>query len=328
MKKFLAMLALLTMVILPACGDEEDDPVDATTDVTADQEGEVDQEVDQEVDVDTPRWQKPEGAASVYFIVDDSVNKSYQEGQLFWKGSFAYDDVTNILTVDTSWPGPYPPLYDDGPYLEGGHEAEGQTAGDSIFSCEVFITDTADVDLEYGLVDHNDSWIWNGDGNGTITVPVGGRVEAAGMAFEAFGTIDLKLALNIAELHADYAAFDPSADLLFVKGSINGWTPVEIKDDGASGDETAGDGLYTFQLSENLGDTGGLLKMDDEVQFVFVFYSAEGLEYKVDNGALAEGVTASSTYDEAQAGVFLEEEVVFVMDGFGNPNTAVIIGAN
>ena len=135
------------------------------------------------VDVENARWQKPPGAGSIYFIVDDRANRTYRDGQLIWKGSFDYDGSTNMLYPNSSWSGPYPTLYDDGSYLDGGHEAAGQIAGDHIFSCEVFIIAEYDILLEYGLTDENNNWIWTGSGNGLVEISAGetGRVEAPGM---------------------------------------------------------------------------------------------------------------------------------------------------
>ena len=48
---------------------------------------------------------------------------------LAWKGSMVYDATTRVATIDGSWTGPFPMLYDDGPWNQGGHEPAGATAG-------------------------------------------------------------------------------------------------------------------------------------------------------------------------------------------------------
>ena len=78
-------------------------------------------------------WQPPENSFELTFWIDDSANKTYTQGELIWKGSFTYDSITRMLTHDASWgggEGPYPTLWDDGPWNEGGHRA-----GSSCFPC-------------------------------------------------------------------------------------------------------------------------------------------------------------------------------------------------
>ena len=66
-----------------------------------------------------------------------------------------------------------------------------------------------------------------------------------------------------------------------VKGSNWGWYTLSCSDDGSHGDLTAGDGIYTFMLSENIGAHDGLLYSGNQPEFVFAL---SGVEYK-DSGS-------------------------------------------
>jgi hypothetical protein len=282
-------------------------------------------------DEGSPRWDRPAGTAALTLRVDDTANRTYTDGQMEWNGSFVYDDATNQVVFSASWlpgEGPYPPLYDDGPISLGGHEAEGETGCDGILSVEVWFDAAEETTVEYGLINEFDHWIWTGP-NGQITVAAGttDTIQAPGLAFPAFGNVDLLLTLDTGNLHEDYATFDPLSDRLYLKGSMISWKPVQLLDNGEKGDEEAADGIYTFQLNNYLGPHDGLLALDREAQFIFVFFDAEGLEYKKDGDALVNGVDAFSTYDSDQPGVFLSEEIVLSPESRGSAlNTAVVIG--
>ena len=278
------------------------------------------------------RWTRPEGYCSIVFVVDDTANATYLDAEMEWNASLTYDRLSNIAEFTTSWlpdEGPYPPLYDDGPYTAGGHEAEGQTAGDSIFSAEVFFLAEETTTFDYGLINDLDHWIWSGP-NGQVTVNAGetGTVEAQGFGFEVFGDIDIRVTLDTNDLHEEYP-FDAEADSLFVKGSMISWRPIQLLDNGERGDEAANDGIYTLTLSEYLGPHDGTLSLGQEAQFVFVFFEAEGLEYKLGGNALANGVAAYSTWDDSQPGVFLEEELLLLPESRGSAlNTAIRVGSD
>ncbi len=237
---------------------------------------------------------KPEGYASVTFFVDDTANKTYSGGDLEWKGSFVYDPASNIITYDASWAqelGPYPPLYDDGPISEGGHEMPGATAGDHIFSVEVYVkaSETADTEFQYGVINEFDNWIWEGP-NGSFVVPAGSteRIDATGYVIPGFGTYDMKITLDTNRLNDAFLPFDPSSQKVYIKGTMNSWDRRQLLDDGQRGDEAAGDGIYTYHHAENLGPHDGMLYAGQHVQFVFMF---DELEYKrID--ALSDGVSA------------------------------------
>ncbi len=276
------------------------------------------------------RWVKPEGYAVVTFYVDDSENKTYKDGQMKWNGSFVWDEKSNIAVFASSWlptDGPFPPLFDDGPISKGGHEMEGATAGDHIFSTEIYIKpDSAnDITFEYGLINEWNNWIWEGP-NGQFVIEKGftGKKDAQGIKFHKFGDVDAKIVIDMNNIHQDFKG-GAKIENIFIKGSMNSWTPVQILDDGQNGDEKAGDGVYTYIHSKHLGDHDGLLYIDQHVQFVFVFNSEDGVEYKVNGDAATEGVKAYSDYNKR--GEFLEEEISLELESRGkSKNTTIIVG--
>jgi hypothetical protein len=236
-----------------------------------------------------PPFTKPAGTVAVGISIDDTANKVFKDGEMFWKGSMAYDAATNKVTKDSTWAGPWAPLYDDGPFSKGGHEPEGSVAGDHILGTVVFVTPpaTGSDTYEYGLVDHiyNDGWIWAGP-NGTFTVATGATTDlkADGLALKKFGTTDMQLKLNKAQIGA--GTWDTSK--ITIKGSGSwGWLEVPLTDDGT--------GNYVFTLSKFAGTATlphtGLLTSGDKQEFVFVF---NGKEYTTDGSIHATaGVTAA-----------------------------------
>ena len=274
----------------------------------------------------TATFVKPEGYASVTFFVDDTANQTYGSGDIEWKGSFVYDPATNIITHDPAWAGevgPYPPLYDDGPIAEGGHEMPGASAGDHIFSVEVYVKAEADRDLEfqYGAINEFDNWIWEGP-NGEFVLPAGGtsRLDAPGYVIPGFGTYDLIVTLDTSQLNEAFRPFDPQNQKIYLKGSMNSWDARQLLDDGQRGDVAAGDGIYTYHHAENLGPHDGMLFAGQHVQFVFML---DGLEYKrID--ALADGVAAMTNC----AGPDSWEQVPVIMEPESRgriKNTAVVV---
>lgn len=233
--------------------------------------------------------------ATLTFSIDDSANKTYDATDLLqWKGSFKWNAETNVLEFDGAWGGPYPLLYDDGP-APGGHEADGATAGDNIWTTAVLIaTPETDLELEYGAAygEGGANWIWTGP-NGKVTVPAGSTdtIAATGLVIAPQGTVDLVLTIDVS---GDGANLDPlfqgtAYTDVKVKGSAWGWAEKALVDDGTKGDETSGDGIYTFRLSDNLGKHDGLLKRGDMPQFVFVL---GGVEYKAGGAPPTTGVAA------------------------------------
>lgn len=251
----------------------------------------------------TPAAGCADGSVGLRFMVDDTANKTYGPGELIWTGSFAWDEASNTLAYATSWlpeEGPYPPLFDDGPRSAGGHEPEGSVAGDHVWGIAVCYVAEQTRTLSYGLLNDELRWIWEGP-NGTIEVAeeAEGTLDVPGMAIAAHGDRDFRLMLQLDELHSDYQGSITTVEYgIFVKGTMNSWTPVQLLDDGQGGDAVAGDGVLTYEHSRFLGPHDGLLRPGQEAQFVFVFALGEsapdsGLEYKVDGDAALEGIDAS-----------------------------------
>ncbi|MBM4388124.1 MAG: hypothetical protein FJ088_10330, partial [Deltaproteobacteria bacterium] len=255
--------------------------------------------------------EKPEGYAALKFFADDSANKTYSDGELVFTGSFSWDEATNIATYATSWlpeDGPYPALYDDGPRSQGGHEFEGAVKGDHIFSTEVWFKAGTETVIEYGALNEFGRWIWIGP-NGQVTIPTGSEdtFDLKPLILPKFGSTDFKITLDINNLHADFATITPDKYRVFVKGSVNSWTPVQILDSGEKGDVAADDGIFTYLHSANLGKHDGLLYEGQHAQFVFIFAMEEidpddGLEYKAGGAggyvASDAGVKAYSNFEK------------------------------
>jgi hypothetical protein len=281
---------------------------------------------------------------AVSFKVDDTANKVYGPGDLKWKGGMVYNTTTRKLTRDTSWSGPWAPLYDDGPWTvtTTSHEPSTATAGDHIWGVTVFVTPpaTGSDTYEYGLIDsyYQDGWIWVG-GNGTFTVAANATADivAPGMVIPAFGDRDIKLVLDSAALDPD---FTYSLTNVRVKGSAWAWVPVDIT-------SSASAGVYTFKLSDYIGATHplkhtGKLVAGAQPEFIFVF---DGMmtgsattsccdnasvcgnphgypcEYKAvaGNTALATGITAS--YAIGTDPTFTTTAIGWKTGGFGAQNT-------
>jgi hypothetical protein len=226
--------------------------------------------------------------------VDDTANKVFAAGQLEWKGSMIYDSTTRKVTLDSTWGGPWAPLYDDGPWTAGGHEGPGSVAGDHIWGVTVFVTPpaTADVTYEYGLnnvpyqTNFGNGWIWPPP-NGTFKVAAGAvaPLNAPGTSLPAFGTTDMQIVLNTASLAA--GTWDLSK--VTVKGSAWAWSEQPMT--------TSGTGVYTFTLSNVVGtgktlSLSGLLKSGNKPEFIFVF---NGKEYKdADKNGLTTGAVIAT----------------------------------
>lgn len=278
-------------------------------------------------------FQQPAGTVAVNFTVDDTANKVFTAGTLEWKGSFVYDTTTRKITYDATWGGGYPPLYDDGPWTAGGHEPATAVAGDHKWGVTVFVTPpvTGTQAYAYGLQDktyqdlYGNGWIWIGT-NGGFDVAAGATapITAAGMTLPAFGTTDMQLIINKNALAA--GTWDTS--FIRVKGSPWAWSNVLLADNGTKGDATAGDGMYTFQLSAYTGagnpfSHSGLLHSGDKPEFIFVLggdATNPGVEYKDPGGvALSTGITAaikpsgSSTWTPVTIGVQTNNNTYFTV---------------
>jgi hypothetical protein len=293
MRKLTFLAALLLGLNLAACGSDDDESPPPPV-----------------------GFQQPVGTVAVNFAVDDTANQVFGPGELKWKGSMLYDETTRKITFDGTWSGgtglQWAPLYDDGPWNavnattgQPGHEPAGSVAGDHVWGVTVFATPpaTGTQGYEFGLIDvlyeteFGNGWIWRGT-NGTFNVAAGATapIDAVATPFvlPAFGTIDMELTVDTGGLGAG-TWVPPVA----VKGSAWAWGEIVLLDDGALGDAVAGDGVYTFHLSEYVGagtdrPHTGLLAVGNAPEFIFVF---NGVEYK-NAGGVAEmtGVDAAVSY--------------------------------
>lgn len=275
---------------------------------------------------------RPPGTIAVNFKVDDSANKVYTAGDLEWKGGWSYNAGTRIATRDdATWAGPYPMLYDDGPWTVAttAHETATSTAGDHIWSVTMFVTPpaTGSQQWNYGLNDvyyqaqFGNGWIWPG-ANGSFTVTAGQTtdIDAPGLVIGAFGDRDLRLTIDTSAMDATYVW---STAHVGVKGTATAWGVANITANKVGT-------VYTFTLSDFVGagkpfKHTGLIHGGTDSEFIFTFDgmmtgslttsccdvgcgSTAPCEYKVHGQASAEGVTAatklptSATYDPAVIG--------------------------
>lgn len=273
------------------------------------------------------------GGLTLTFEVDDSANQTFADGEIVWTGSFSWDQASNTIVYATSWlpsDGPYPPLYDDGPISAGGHEREGATKGDHIFSTQVGFVPSEDTTLEYGALNELGNWMWSGP-NGALQIKKGqtGVVQVPGMKIAKHGSIDLKITLDTAKLATCCTKWSLATHALYLKGSMNMWTPIQLLDDGQKGDEKAGDGVITYVHKQNLGKHDGGLNAGDEAQFIFVSTQGDtlpdaGQEYKGAKEAFADGVSAWTA--TAAGGGWEPAAVILSKDSKGKfLNTAVKI---
>lgn len=329
MRNAVIAMAALALVAMTGCKDdggegEEDSSLDTEIDPGTDPEmdPEIDAVTDPDVDTaDVPGDEVTEEYATIWIAVDDTAQQTYSDGQLVWHGEFNWDDATNTITYDEYWAGPYPPLYDDGPVSSGGHEAEGQTSGDHIFSTQVRFLANPDAEtvFRYGISDEN-GWIWVGD-NSSFTVPAGSTAtfEATGMTIPAFGDIDLLLTLDTSSLAT---GFSPPSSEMTVVSNLNAWQELEMVDDGTAGDETSGDGIYTLQWSEHDGGHYGLLRVGDTIIFTI---SIDLIDYRIAGAGAHEGVAVFTDYETAGTWT---EEVIFDYETLTASDTAIVVGSD
>jgi len=274
----------------------------------------------------------PTGDLWLTIDIDDTANKTFADEEIKWTGSFSWDEETNTIVYADSWlptDGPFPFVWDDGPISAGGHEREGATKGDHIFTTAVKFVAAEDAVFQYGLLNELDNWMWIGpDGSLEVKKGATGVVAAKGMAITKHGDVDMKISLDVSKLHEKYASWADKPHKFFVKGTMNMWTPRQLLDDGNKGDEKADDGVYTYVHSKNLGSHDGLLNPGEEVQFVWVATQGDtapeaGKEYKSGVNAHAEGVSA---WAADGAGGWQSVEVIHSLDSKGKvKNTAIVI---
>ncbi len=247
-------------------------------------------------------FQPPAGTVAVNFTVSDVVNRLWRGGELAWKGSMRFDATTRVITFDPSWAGPFPILHDDGPWdgTPAGHEPSGAVAGDSILGVTVFITPGPSAQVfQYGLMDvATGSWLWRSasGANGTFTVEPGATapVLAPGMEFPRLGEVDLRFELDVRTLLAVSPPYSTST--VAVKGTVTGWSPLAMVDDGTRGDRVAGDGVFTAALSSMPAAAAppylGLAQPGQVVEFLL---QLGGRDYRDAAGLAAlQGVSVSS----------------------------------
>jgi hypothetical protein len=302
MKRLMILVAAVASVSLAACGSSSSTPA-------------------------PQGFPQPAGTVAVNFTVDDTANRLFQADELYWKGAMIYDPTTRKITFDSTWGGPWAPLYDDGPWNVDppGHEPAGSVAGDHKWGVTVFATPgAAATTYEYGLVDHafGDGWIWVGN-NGSFVVAAGATtpITATGLTIAPFGNIDLRFTLDTAALDTQGGTVTWDTSVVQVKGGAWAWNLINMYDDGTHGDATAGDGIYTFVLSDWVGAGKtyfhtGLLKSGDQPQFVFVF---NGVEYR--DGAGLPTATGAVAETMAPGGAWTARTVV----PFGNDNNNSIV---
>lgn len=272
---------------------------------------------------------QPANTVALNFVADDTANHTYTSTDgLAWKGSMKFDSATRCITRDTSWSGPFALLWDDGPWNAGGHEPAGATAADHKFGVTVFFpSPVATSTIDYGLVSDwapggQGNWLWQGP-NGAVHIPANSTapIDAVGFTFPAFGTVDLKLVIDTATRAAGFETWTPALGAT-VKSSGWGWVESAVTDDGAAGDDAAGDAKYTFVIGERAGRGNlrhvGKFASGQEVQFVFVL---GGVEYKVAGAPSRAGVKA---YTKA-AGAAVWTEVTVANKPDGDKNTFVVI---
>lgn len=260
------------------------------------------------------------GTVPVTFTIDDSANQVYVDSDgLAWKGSFSYDSATRLLSHDPAWGGPYPMLNDDGTNGDA-------TAGDHIWSVTVHadLPDNGDLTYGYGAIRNSvnggdGDWIWTG-ANGAFTVAAGDTtpIEAAGLTLPPFGTVDLRITLDVTSLPSPFDGSPPNT--VEVKSSAWGWYLKPLHDDGTLGDDVANDDTYTMQFSLDRARLEGLVELDEDVQFMLVL---DGVEYR-DGAPLSAGVDALT--DWAGAGTFTTESLS--VDAGTNSLELVVGGAD
>ncbi len=79
------------------------------------------------------------------------------------------------------------------------------------------------------------------------------------------------------------------------KGSVNGWTPVAMYDDGTHGDVTAGDHIWSLTLNVESGEWGAI--EDDGSEYGQWLISGSNPAYTVANDGTVSGTT-SYTYSK------------------------------
>ena len=116
------LTVLLASVLTVACSDPPQEIVDEP-DATDAGDGTA---------TDGPKFEPNDAVSSssggttvtLTFEVDDSANKTYSDADIYWTGSFEWDEkIGGSVKHTSSWlpeERAWPPLYDDGPISGGG----------------------------------------------------------------------------------------------------------------------------------------------------------------------------------------------------------------
>jgi hypothetical protein len=272
---------------------------------------------------------QPAGTVAVNFKVQDQTHL-YGNAQMEWKGSYTWDAATRKITFDSGWAGgvgPYPPLYDDGPWNAGGHEPTGSVAGDHVLGITVFVTPPASGTQTYSFGLHDpwyqttfgNGWIWGLPSPGSFDVAAGatGQIDALASPYViTSGNNDFELVLDAGNLDNSQAW---STSTVQVKGSALAWAPLTVT--------TTAPNLYTFRMSDFAGAADkpfrhtGLLPSGAKPEFVWVL---NGVEYKdASTIAISTGVTAG--YRVGTTGAFTPLTISTYNGGGENGNTYVTI---
>jgi hypothetical protein len=302
MKRLSILFAAVASLALSACGSSSsNDPVTPPPVVTP--------------------FPRPAGTIAVNFVIDDTAGKVFAGNEMAWKGNMLYDAATRKITIPNNWDGPFAPLYDDGPWDQGGHEPLGAVAGDHKLGAAVFITPPPAggnaITAEYGLIDtkFGDGWIWPKATNGSFTINPGRTtdLDASGGTLAGFGTTDLKVTLDTSALTPpDTGTW--ATNTITLKGKFTAWNTVDVVPSKVGT-------VYTFVASDSLGAGkkfyhSGLFASGAAPEWVFML---GGLDYKALGVAASGGVTAYTK--AAGTNTWVSQPIVL---NAGN-NTSVVV---
>jgi hypothetical protein len=218
------------------------------------------------------------------FTIDDSANDSWSAvGNLAWN-DFGRSPDANIIDLTNDGSGVWsitvgePIPMEDVTYNYGAN---------AVWGAEDAAGSTGD-------------WIWAYDSREvgaysiTATAADGDDIMVPGLVIPAFGDWDIRVMIDTNNL-AD--GFDASGGVA-VKTSRHGFYTLLLNDDGMKGDMAAGDGIFTYQQSEQTGANavdsngamaaGGLLAPGDNMEIIPVI---GGSEYKA-GGSIRQGLSA------------------------------------
>ena len=158
-------------------------------------------------------------AFPVTLIIDDSANAEHSS--ILFKGQFS--EWANVQA------------YDDGTNGDA-------TAGDNIWSLAI---DVEPGTYEWGGVNQNDNWLINGP-NPSFTVDADGNVEGTTTYVIPLAGAPTTLLLTVVDGKGDIEAIS-------FKGSYGSWQAAPAYDDGTNGDVTAGDNIWSLEVTADAG---------------------------------------------------------------------------